>query len=359
MRASAAAALVWLVLVQVADALLPGDVVLDPLVAVSPLIACAVLSPRTTALFGAAAVAVTVVSGFVHDAWGTGQQWVLLADVCVISAAAVAICVARVRRERKLARVSRIAEVAQRAVLPVVPAFVQGLAISTRYLSATEDSVVGGDLYDCSLTEGYTRFIVGDVRGKGLAAVEQAARVIRAFRQAAATKESLPEVVEDMDSYLRLFFSDEEFVTAVVIDASTPGVLTLANCGHQPALLLRANGDTELLDVPPAVPLGLGSRPTTRTYPWDEGDRLLLYTDGLTEARDQHRAFFPLLDHTDVLRDDSVEDALEGLMERLRTFVPGGHLNDDLAAMLMERVPARVGSTPVTPDGTAGFAPVS
>ena len=60
---------------------------------------------------------------------------------------------------------------------------VDGLDVATRYLSASEDSFVGGDLYDCSLTEGYTRFIVGDVRGKGIAAVEQAARVIRAERR--------------------------------------------------------------------------------------------------------------------------------------------------------------------------------
>lgn len=334
----AAGAVAWLVLVEVVGSLLPRDIFLDSLLGLCPLVACAVFPPRTTSLFGALAVGLTVWSGHVHGAWGTGQQWVRLADVVAVSVAAVVISSARVGRERKLARVSRIAEVAQRAVLPVVPPSVHGLSISTRYLSASEDSVVGGDLYDCSVTEGYIRFIVGDVRGKGLGAVEQAARVIRAFRQSAATKATLPEVVEDMDAYLQSFFSEEEFVTAVIIEATTPGVLTLANCGHQPALLLRADGTTELLEVPPALPLGLGSVATTESFTWKEGDRLLLYTDGLTEARNRDRDFFPLLEHTDALRSENVEEALDGLMQRLRQFVPGGQLNDDLAAMLMERV---------------------
>jgi hypothetical protein len=336
-RTGVAAALTWLVVLVVVNVALPRNVIVDPLFALAPLFACAACSVRTTGLFAVASLLLTVWSGWLNDVWGQPQQWVRLVDVLTVSAVAVVVAMVRIRRERRFARVSRIAEVAQRAVLPVVPVSVGGLTVAARYLSASEDSVVGGDLYDCSLTEGYTRFIVGDVRGKGIAAVEQAARVIRAFRQSAAAKATLPQVVEDMDTYLQPFFDEEEFVTAAIIDVTVPNRVVLVNCGHQPALLLRANGSTEILDVPPGVPLGLGHDAHEKSYSWEPGDRLLLYTDGLTEARNDAGDFFPLLDHAHVLRSGTIEEALDALLDQVRGFVPGGGLGDDLAAVLLER----------------------
>jgi hypothetical protein len=335
-RVGAVVAIACLAVLVVADLALPRQVIVDSLFSLAPLMACAVCSVRVTAGIGLAALVLSVWSGWLNDVWGEPQQWVRFIDVFAVSAVAVTVAMVRIRRERRFARVSRIAEVAQRAVLPVVPPWVEGLTVSARYLSASEDSVVGGDLYDCSLTEGYTRFIVGDVRGKGIGAVEQAARVIRAFRQSAATKETLHLVVEDMDTYLQPFFDAEEFVTAAIIDVTTPDRLVIVNCGHQPALMLRADGSMELLDVPPGVPLGLGHDAQEKSYFWQPGDRLLLYTDGLTEARNGAGEFFPLLEHADVLRMDSIEEALDALLERVRRFVPGG-LGDDLAAVLLER----------------------
>ena len=102
------------------------------------------------------------------------------------SAAAVVVSAVRVRRERQLARVERIAEVAQRTVLPLIPRQVGPVTTGARYLSAAEDTLVGGDLVRLVPLDRRICFVVGDVRGKGVSAVEQAARVIRAFRQSAA-----------------------------------------------------------------------------------------------------------------------------------------------------------------------------
>jgi phosphoserine phosphatase RsbU/P len=336
-RVGVVMATLCLVLLVVLNVVVSQDISVDSLFSLAPLAACAVCSLRVTTGFGVAALALTGWSGWLHHVWGHPQQWVRFIDVLAVCVVAVVVAMVRIRRERRFARVARIAEAAQRAVLPVVPPWVEGLTVSARYLSASEDSVVGGDLYDCSLTEGYTRFIVGDVRGKGIAAVEQAARVIRAFRQAAATKQTLHQVVEDMDTYLEAFFDDEEFVTAAIIDVTTPDLLILVNCGHQPALMLRASGATEILDVPPGVPLGLGHDAQPRSFIWEPGDRLLLYTDGLTEARNAAGEFFPLLEHADLLRSGTIEDALDGLLEQVCRFVPGGELGDDLAAVLLER----------------------
>jgi len=339
---SAGLAVAWLALLGLLSFVVPPDIHLDALVALAPLAACAALSARATAGFAVAALALTAWLGAQTGAWGTGQQWVRLFDAVAVSAAAVVIASVRTRRERQVNRLTNIAQIAQQAVLPVVPAEVPGVTVASRYESASEDAFVGGDLYDCSWTEGYTRFIIGDMRGKGIAAVEQAARVIRSFRQAAATKETLSEVVMDMDTYLRSFFGPEEFVTAAVVDVTTPGQLKIVSCGHQPALLVRANGDSEFLDTPAGLPLGLGQDPEPVTVRWEPGDRLLLYTDGMSEARNSAGAFFPLLEQAALLREDSLENALDALLERLFRYVPRGHLGDDLAAVLMENVPTSV-----------------
>ena len=138
-----------------------------------------------------AAAALVVLYGLYNQRWDNTQQWVLLLDVVLVGAAAVVIAEVRVRRERRFGHVATIAEVAQRAVLPTLPPTAADVRVTARYQSAVEDAVVGGDLYDVSLVGERVRLLVGDVRGKGLAAVEQAARVIRAFRQAAASEASI------------------------------------------------------------------------------------------------------------------------------------------------------------------------
>jgi serine phosphatase RsbU (regulator of sigma subunit) len=269
---------------------------------------------------------------------------VRVADVALISAAAVAIAVVRVRRVGRLARMTHIAEVAQRAILPTLPASTDRVAVASRYVSAARDAMVGGDLYDCSLVGHRIRFLVGDVRGKGVAAVEQAARVIRAFRQAAALYAGVDSVAEDMNSYLIPFFDDEEFVTGLLVDVTDPETLTLTSCGHPPALLVPRVGPPRYVEARTGLPLGLGMDLVpygTVTVPWSPGDRLLMYTDGLAEARDADGEFLALLDVASVLRDGTPDAALDALLERLNEHVPDGRLGDDLALVLLENAAVR------------------
>jgi sigma-B regulation protein RsbU (phosphoserine phosphatase) len=332
------AATLWLAAVVVVDLATGSTIVLAALFALGPLIACAVLSARATTVFAVAAVALAVASGGWNGDWAGAQQVVRIVDVVLVSTAAVVVAQVRVRREARHARVVAIAEVAQRAILPTLPAMVGQVAIGTRYLSAAQDAVVGGDLYDCYHSDSHVRFLVGDVRGKGIAAVEQAARVIRAFRQSAATQPDLPAVAEEMSSYLAPFFDDEEFVTAALVDATDPTQLTLVSCGHPPPVLVDGAGPASLLEAPAGLPLGLGETYETHTVPWRPGDRLLMYTDGVSEARDAQGEFLPLLTLAPLLRADTVDAALDGLLEAVSQHVPSGHLTDDLAVMLLENV---------------------
>jgi serine phosphatase RsbU (regulator of sigma subunit) len=335
----AVAATLWLVVLLGLDLATAGSTfVLAPLFALAPIIASAVLPARTTAIFAVAAVAATVGSGWWNDTWGDAQHLVRIVDVLLVSSVAVVVAAVRVRREQRFARVVVIAEVAQRAILPTLPAVVGQVAIGARYLSAAEDAVVGGDLYDCYHSTSQMRVLVGDVRGKGIAAVEQAARVIRAFRQSAATEPTLPAVAKDMTAYLEPFFDDEEFVTALLVDGSDPERLRLVSCGHPPALLVRADGGASLVEAPAGLPLGLGETYDGLTVQWSPGDRLLIYTDGLSEARNASGEFIPLLDLAPLLMTTAIDEALDNLLAAVRRHVPKGELSDDLAVILLENV---------------------
>lgn len=334
----ASLATVWLVGAVAADYATRGaDVVLAPLFALSPLIACAVLSARQTGVFAAGAVLMTVVSGTWNDTWGASQQTVRIVDVVLVSGVAVIVAWVRVARQQQHERVVAIAEVAQRAILPRLPARVDKMAVATRYLSAAQDAVVGGDLYDCYHSDQYTRFLVGDVRGKGVAAVEHAARVIRAFRQSAALRPTITGVAEEMSAYLSAFFEEEDFATALLVDASDPDRLVIVSCGHPQPLLVDAE-TAQHVETIPCLPLGLGFSYESLTVQWKAGQRLLMYTDGLSEARDGAGGFLPLVPLAPLLREGSGEAALDRLLDAVRAHIPGGRLNDDLAVLLVEHL---------------------
>ncbi|WP_405640962.1 PP2C family protein-serine/threonine phosphatase [Streptomyces sp. NBC_00019] len=124
----------------------------------------------------------------------------------------------------------------------------------------------------------------------------------------------------------------EDFVTVVLAEFA-PGELRLVNCGH-PAPL-RVGAGLDLLEPgESAPPLGLGPRPSQYRHRLDDGDRILFYTDGLTEARDRDGTPFRLLDeaaHT--LRDPLPEQALDALHARLTAHI-GRLPADDLTLVL-------------------------
>ena len=330
----------WLAAVLIIDQATEPSFVPAVLYGVAPLIASAAVPPAATAGFGVIAVALTAMSLQWNGAWGTAQAWIRISDVALVAAAGVVLGAVRTRRERQLLRVSRIAEVAQRAVLPLVPTRVGTVAVGARYVSAAEDALVGGDLYDWFHSDRRVCFVVGDVRGKGINAVEQAARVIRAFRQSAAGGADLAAVAAEVSAYLAPFLDAEEFVTAALVQVSGEQV-ALVSCGHPQPLLIAADGAARLVDLPPCLPLGLGRSYESVTVPWAPGDRLLLYTDGLSEARDAHDEFLPVLPLAPLLHTATVEAALDNVLTAVRQHVPKGRFTDDLAVLLLENAAGR------------------
>ena len=171
-------------------------------------------------------------------------------------------------------------------------------------------------------------------------AVEQAARVIRAFRQSAAGGADLAAATAEMSAYIAPFLDDEEFVTAALAQVSGEQV-ALVSCGHPQPLLIPADGAARLVDLPPCLPLGLGGIYESVTVPWAPGDRLLMYTNGLSEARDGDDKFLPVLPLAPLLHATTVEAALDNVLSEVRRHVLNGRFTDDLAVLLLENAAGR------------------
>jgi sigma-B regulation protein RsbU (phosphoserine phosphatase) len=315
------------------DAALGGG--LEAVLVAGPVVASTQINPRRTAGIAALSLGVGVgVAGF-NGRLGRLDVGLRLLAFVGISAVSVAAARSRCHREERLQRLARVAEVAQQAIMRPVPVRAGNILFATRYLSAAEDALVGGDLFDVVISEDRVRLIVGDVRGKGVEAVRLAALVLGLFREAAAEND-LASLAKAVDSAISGYLEMEDFVTAVFVEFGGDGRLSLVNCGHHPPLRIRPDGTDSLSSNTPSLPLGLGPDFVVQTETLAPGERLLVYTDGLIEARDPVGSFFDLDRLPEGLLTRATLDAtLEGLVKRLLAHV-GGRLNDDLALVLAE-----------------------
>jgi phosphoserine phosphatase RsbU/P len=305
------------------------------LLIVGPLLAAASLDAQRTALIGLYALGLAVLLGIPDASFGTTDH--LLGCLVVATGGALGALLAhrRTQQQQLLLRVSRIAEVAQQTILRPIPPRMGRVALAVRYLSATEDALVGGDFYDLAATRYGLRVLVGDVKGKGLEAVQLAAQVLAGFR-AAAAQASLVELAAELDHGIRPRVGEEDFVTAVLAQFSRHGQLQLVNCGHPPPLRFRAGAAELLASAEPTTPLGLDPAPTVQRFTLTPADRVLLYTDGLMEARAPDGRQFELDGQVQaVVAAPSLGAALDGLVARLLDHA-GGRLDDDLALVLAQ-----------------------
>lgn len=268
----------------------------------------------------------------------------------------------RTHRERTLADVRFVADIAQRVLLRPVPHRIGSLQLESLYLSAAAEARIGGDLYEAVPTRYGVRLLIGDVRGKGLLAVETAAALLGAFREAAHDEPDLPALADrvetSMDRRAALLGGGEvgeRFVTAVFaeIPAEEP-LVRVVNCGHPPPVRIRDGQARELDSGRSAPPLNLGmlvGEPYhVDTYSFRPGDQLLLYTDGITETRDADGAFYPLLHRLRAWCSLPPRELLERLHHDLMAY-SGDRLEDDIAALAV-CLPAHAPSVP--PPSPAG-----
>lgn len=336
-----------------------------PMLAAAPLIAAPFFSTLVTLLTGVAAVLASV--GLLFYNGTTEQVPALTQTLTVLTVSALAVLISRVVRRsgERLASARVIAETAQRAVLPAPAERIGGLQIAARYEAAQADAFIGGDLFAVQDTPFGVRLVVGDVRGKGLDAVEAVAVVIGAFREAAEQEATLEGVAERLERALARegtrrtgLDAFEGFTTAVL--AEIPGgdrVVRVVNRGHPEPLLLHADGGVEpLLPSEAALPLGMGELAVwpdrVDVTPYQPGATLLFYTDGLSEARDATGAFYDPKGRLAGRIFPGPEEVLDALVADVRRYT-GGDTTDDMALLAVSRPavgqPERRRTMPVVP----------
>lgn len=339
-----------LVLLALVDGLLGRDVVLSSGYAVAALLAATVTTVGVTAGFAVAAVTLVAVSGAWNGDLAAQEWWIRLGLTTLLGLAAIASAWIRTQREDALRDMTLIAETAQRALLRSLPTELGAVGLAARYISATRAARMGGDLYEVAETPYGVRAIVGDVRGKGLDAVQLAAVVLGAFRRSAFTQPQLGDVARELDRVVHTVAGDEDFVTAVLAEFHSDAGVSLVNCGHHPPVMIAEGGTQEVPTGEPQLPLGLGPVPQAVQSPWPATARMLLFTDGLIETRNARGEFFPLDAHSHLLIGGTLDEALDRLLAQLRDHA-GGQLSDDIALVLAERVAGE--PTPVAQSGSA------
>ncbi|WP_283137015.1 ATP-binding SpoIIE family protein phosphatase [Rhizohabitans arisaemae] len=250
-------------------------------------------------------------------------------------AARTAICIDNARlyhRERSTALTL------QSSLLPSGLPTPLGLEIASRYLPASDLTGVGGDWFDVIPLPGCRAgLVVGDVMGHGTRAAATMGQLRTALRTLASLDLTPAEVLfrlnrmtQDMDA--------TQIATCVyaVYDPVTQ-VCSLANAGHVPPILLRPDGGSDVLRLPPGLPLGIGRDPfetTVLTLP--EGAVLALCTDGLVESRERDiDAGIAALREVLSTPGRDLEDICDHAISSQRR----GHDRDDIALLLARVVP--------------------
>lgn len=323
------------------------------LTSLAPLLAATTLRSRTVRVYAAAAMLMTVALGLHYELFGQTSaldvpQLTRYAVVAAAGVLAVQAGLARERREQDLLQVSGIAARVQQAILPPLPDRVADVGLAGAYRSASRGALVGGDLYDAVQTPWGVRLIVGDVRGKGLEAVRLTSLVLGAFRALAPKTPELSELLAALDGvvagasqYRGADVEDEDFVTAAIVGISGQSV-AVVSAGH-PAPVVCHSGRAEQLElVGTCPPLGLmsGSPPARTTLQLGGPSRLLLFTDGIAEARrPSDSAWYPLERLAPLLVEgQTTRDVVDRVFADVVAWA-GGTLSDDVA-LLVAQLPA-------------------
>jgi hypothetical protein len=313
-----------------------GRPIAEAWLAIAPLLGSLALRPLRTALLAGWTVLLGL--GLALAGHGPAGRLVTQLGVLVLLACfAVANSVIRAAAQRRLGQARAVARVAQSALLREVPASVAAATLASRYLSASAEARVGGDVVEVIAGGASPRWLVGDTKGKGLPAVRLASVAATSFRDACAQPGlSLTEIARAVDLSVTRAAGPEDFVTAVFAELDPRGWLQLVVCGHPPPLRLSAGGGlSPLAPRSFATPLGLHPDLHLSTFSVRTGDRLLFFTDGLLEARDRSGRLFRLDQQVDALCQPDLQAAADELLNRLRDHTRH-RLDDDVAVLLAD-----------------------
>ncbi|MEV6739007.1 PP2C family protein-serine/threonine phosphatase [Streptomyces sp. NPDC051104] len=319
------------------------------LLGAAPALAAAMWPVAGTLAIGLLALLTAIALSTAHHQLGhTPSVFTLLAILAITLAAAYASRV-RQHRERVLAAVRTVADTAQQVLRPPIPRQLGCVDVEVLYQAAAAHARIGGDFYEARRTEYGVRMIIGDVRGNGLPAVEAASVMLTSFRVHVRNAPDLPYLAGRLETSMREYCEEvpgddvlERFITVLLVEipAGEP-IARLVNCGHPAPLLLHEGDVREVEPSAPSPPINmaalLGDHYQVDTVPFTVGDRLLLYTDGVSESRDFTGTFYPLAQRVRRWVSAGPRQLLDHLHHDVLAYVSGSR-DDDLAALVAHRV---------------------
>ncbi|MDP9240579.1 MAG: serine/threonine-protein phosphatase [Actinomycetota bacterium] len=227
----------------------------------------------------------------------------------------------------------------QRSILPVDTFQPEELEVCARYLPGVEGTEVGGDWYDViPLGAGRVGLVIGDVMGRGVraaAVMGQLRTAVRAYSRLDIPPAELLGLLDGLVAELR----DEQIVTCTyaVFDPATK-VMTLANAGHLPPIVVRPAHRSATVPTKVGAPLGVGIGVfTEHQVSLEPGALLALYTDGLVERRavDIESGISTLMNTLEQPIEE-LDDRCDAVLDRL-CRADG---RDDDVALLVVRIPS-------------------
>ncbi|MFD0142642.1 MULTISPECIES: PP2C family protein-serine/threonine phosphatase [unclassified Streptomyces] len=334
----------------VADLLSANEERYDRLLGAAPALAAVTWSVRGTVLIGVVAMALGALLGVTSEDPFFPVIAANLVALAAVTVAAAWVSRARLRYERDLREVTAVAEVVQRVVLRPLPPRLGPVDLHLLYVAAAAKARIGGDFYEAVHVPGGVRIMLGDVQGKGLGAVETASVLLGSFRAAVDEAPDLPALADRLEEGLGRYAawdpdSDaaERFATVVLVEIpDDEAVARLLSCGH-PAPFLQHGADVRPVSFSdPSLPVNLSalldSGHHVEEVPFVPGDRLLLYTDGVSETRDRDGTFYPLEERMRHWVDEPGARVPTLLHDELTAYADHG-VDDDVAAVLVVRQP--------------------
>lgn len=199
---------------------------------------------------------------------------------------------------------------------------------------------VGGDLVDhLQIDDDRLALTLGDVAGKGLPAALMMAKLQATLRALAPITGSLSELGRQLNEIVVRDGLPSRFASLVFLEiGSSPGMIRMLNAGHLPPLIVREESIEELEHGDVAIGLMGGAKFKERVVHLEPGELMLVYSDGLTEARNEIGRFFGddrLRELLGRLRGHSAKSAGEHLLRAVELFESGARRHDDLSIILV------------------------
>lgn len=240
---------------------------------------------------------------------------------------------------------ARTAAEIQRRLLPPKRVHLPGVRIHARQVQA---KLVGGDWYDYYQLGDDICLLIADASGKGMPGALLATVAMSTIRSEPRFASTVETLLKRTNEAVESQLGGGDFVTLFSAQLALDGhVLKMVNCGHESPLFFDSrSGRWELYRCDSGLPLGISRdlfKPKTLRKQLKPGDKLVLYTDGLHDVRNDHGEFLSMeliLRLLDEKGDGSIETIVDRLLDSAVEF-GGGHLADDITLLGLEIAPKK------------------